>query len=522
MNFLAAFCLLVFHFHEEDAFWLFLTIVDKLYPSNYFTESMLANHVDQYVFVNILIPKYLPNIYQHVIQTHQIQLNLITSSWFLCGFLNTLKSSAVLRVWDIFLNEGSSALFAIALGLLKMHEKTILSINSSGELFCFIRDLGIHVYDVEELIHAAFGNEHIVMLNKNHSNSGIPPPPPPLVATSASLTSLAHSDSSNIVDSGSSSVVNSNSSNSNTSTTTITATNNRTRGSSFFGDLLNTVTAVATGNSNNNNTTSNSSSNVNSNVNSSNNSVNGDPTVDGVAEVLSSGANTPQTTESNTINPDGIASNSNKLAGIGSFLADRFRRRVSGNTTTTVITTADTTTTTPVVSSEDNSSKGALEVPVQTVEDTSSETSSAIGDVPEESNTATATSQATTQVPNAIQSASQKIRTFSFSRLAAAVSSTTTPVGSPQKQAPSGPLQSSPAVNGGKGPLQRTLSFVGSRLRGSNQVQPTGGFPFTDEDLLMWRSTALIEVEEEYSELMRMRKIAKMNVSVDDLESEEF
>jgi hypothetical protein len=59
------------------------------------------------------------------------------------------------------------------------------------------------------------------------------------------------------------------------------------------------------------------------------------------------------------------------------------------------------------------------------------------------------------------------------------------------------------------------------RERDRGREREGGGFHFTDEELLAWRSTALIAVEEEYSELQRIRKLARMNDNVDDLEETE-
>jgi hypothetical protein len=41
-----------------------------------------------------------------VLEAAQVQLPIITCQWFMCLFVNTLKPEVVLRVWDMFLNEG--------------------------------------------------------------------------------------------------------------------------------------------------------------------------------------------------------------------------------------------------------------------------------------------------------------------------------------------------------------------------------------------------------------------------------
>ena len=59
LNFIAGMMLLFLD--EEDAFWLFLTVVDTLLPNDYYTKSMVGVYVDQYVLTNI-IKKNLPKV----------------------------------------------------------------------------------------------------------------------------------------------------------------------------------------------------------------------------------------------------------------------------------------------------------------------------------------------------------------------------------------------------------------------------------------------------------------------------
>ena len=48
---------------EEDAFWLLVTVVEKLLPSDYYTQSMVGTYVDQFVLAHI-IKRHLPNIHK--------------------------------------------------------------------------------------------------------------------------------------------------------------------------------------------------------------------------------------------------------------------------------------------------------------------------------------------------------------------------------------------------------------------------------------------------------------------------
>lgn len=46
--------MLLLFLQEEDAFWLLVTIVDKLLPSDCYSKTMVGTHVDQLVLSHII------------------------------------------------------------------------------------------------------------------------------------------------------------------------------------------------------------------------------------------------------------------------------------------------------------------------------------------------------------------------------------------------------------------------------------------------------------------------------------
>ncbi len=107
---------------------------------------------------------------------NQLQLPLITVQWFMCLFVNTLKPEVTLRIWDMFLNEGSKVLFRIAAALFKVHEKELLAVTDAGDLFTTLRKIGKDVVDADVLIAAAYksyqpNNPSAKVLSSNSSNS---------------------------------------------------------------------------------------------------------------------------------------------------------------------------------------------------------------------------------------------------------------------------------------------------------------------------------------------------------------
>lgn len=108
----------------------------------------------------------------------------------MCLFVNTLRPEIALRVWDMFLNEGSKVLFRIAVALFKLNEKLLISATDPGEsclviLFCLVilifslltgdlflklRDIGRDILDGDDLISCAY-KSFKVSHSKSVSNS---------------------------------------------------------------------------------------------------------------------------------------------------------------------------------------------------------------------------------------------------------------------------------------------------------------------------------------------------------------
>eukprot|EP01038_Epipyxis_sp_PR26KG_P005733 gene5733-7917_t len=152
LNFVAG--MMLIFMDEEDTFWLFLTVIEKLLPHDYYTKSMIGTYVDQFVLAHI-IKKHLPIIHS-TFEKNQLQLPLITVQWFMCIFVNTLRPEVTLRVWDMFLNEGSKVIFRISAALFKLHEPQLLAVRDAADLFTTLRNIGKDVIDADKLISIAY------------------------------------------------------------------------------------------------------------------------------------------------------------------------------------------------------------------------------------------------------------------------------------------------------------------------------------------------------------------------------
>ncbi|XP_011310920.1 small G protein signaling modulator 3 homolog [Fopius arisanus] len=134
---------------EEDAFWMMATIVEDLLPASYYSSTLLGVQADQRV-LRTLIANYLPDI-DHVLVQHDIELSLISLHWFLTLFASVVHMKILLRIWDLFLFDGSIVLFQITLGMLKMRESELKQLENSAQIFNALSDIPGDIDDVDQL-----------------------------------------------------------------------------------------------------------------------------------------------------------------------------------------------------------------------------------------------------------------------------------------------------------------------------------------------------------------------------------
>eukprot|EP01125_Pyxidicula_operculata_P017926 TRINITY_DN6336_c0_g1_i1.p1 TRINITY_DN6336_c0_g1~~TRINITY_DN6336_c0_g1_i1.p1 ORF type:complete len:565 (+),score=121.48 TRINITY_DN6336_c0_g1_i1:433-2127(+) len=147
MNFIAGYMLLLME--EELAFKLLTVLVEYLIPG-YYANTMADLQADQ-LALRMLVEEYLPKLHKHM-EYLGMELNVISTKWFMCLFIHTLPFSSVLRVWDILFCKGTSALILAALALLKLKEEEIISRNDFGHSTEYLESMCLGMYDWKQII----------------------------------------------------------------------------------------------------------------------------------------------------------------------------------------------------------------------------------------------------------------------------------------------------------------------------------------------------------------------------------
>lgn len=138
---------------EENAFWMMCTIIEDLLPPSYFDTNLIGAHADQRVLRQI-IALCLP-VTDKILSDHDIELSLITLSWFVTALAGVLPLRLLLRVWDCFFMDGSIVLFKVVLGMLKIKESSLSRADDSADIFNDLSDITICLDDTEVLLSRA-------------------------------------------------------------------------------------------------------------------------------------------------------------------------------------------------------------------------------------------------------------------------------------------------------------------------------------------------------------------------------
>ncbi|KAI8960483.1 TBC-domain-containing protein [Daldinia sp. FL1419] len=162
MNLIAANLLLIMP-SAEDAFWVFVSIIERILPQGYYDHSLMASRADQHV-LRQYVSEVLPKLSSHL-DALSIELEALTFQWFLSVFTDCLSAEALFRVWDVVLciNDGSTFLFQVALALLKLNERQLLQCDTPATVYTYINhQMTNHAISIDGLIQASEGLRRVV------------------------------------------------------------------------------------------------------------------------------------------------------------------------------------------------------------------------------------------------------------------------------------------------------------------------------------------------------------------------
>ncbi|GAA93939.1 uncharacterized protein L969DRAFT_42685 [Mixia osmundae IAM 14324] len=164
MNMLAAVLLLIYT-SEEDAFWIFCCIIERILPGEWYTSSLLVSQADQRVLQD-LVKTVLPKLSAHFDELG-VTLPAVSFGWFLSLFTDSLPIQTLLRVWDCFFVTGDVALFRITIAILQMHEGELLAVADAASFYMTLRSITTHMYQVDKLLRVAYEDLRYTVKSKD-------------------------------------------------------------------------------------------------------------------------------------------------------------------------------------------------------------------------------------------------------------------------------------------------------------------------------------------------------------------
>eukprot|EP00945_MAST-04E_sp_MAST-4E-sp1_P007912 g7912.t1 len=117
--------LLLCYLNEEDAFWTMVSLMQKHEMEGLYQEGLPKLQL-YHVVLEKLIRIRLPQIASHFFDELMMLPSMFASKWFLTIFTYSFPLDVVVRVWDIFMSEGWSIIFKVALALVDLLRDDIL------------------------------------------------------------------------------------------------------------------------------------------------------------------------------------------------------------------------------------------------------------------------------------------------------------------------------------------------------------------------------------------------------------
>jgi hypothetical protein len=143
MNFIAM--PLLFNMPEEEAFSLFVTLMNKYGLRDLFVHDMAGLHLHLYQFERLL-EEFEPALYCHL-RRREVKPQLYATQWFLTLFAYRFPLQLVLRIYDLILSEGlESAILKFGIVLMQKNAEALLGMKDMATLTTFLKERLFDVY----------------------------------------------------------------------------------------------------------------------------------------------------------------------------------------------------------------------------------------------------------------------------------------------------------------------------------------------------------------------------------------
>ncbi|VDK42082.1 unnamed protein product [Anisakis simplex] len=149
---------------EETTFWIMASLVEDIFPANYYSRSLLGLQADERV-ARQLMSVHLPEV-DRLLKQNDVEMSLISVNWLLTAFASVFPMKILLRVWDFLFVNGGVTIFRIMISMIKIREDDLLELNgsenASADLFNALAEIPSHITDAEHLIEVCISFEFAI------------------------------------------------------------------------------------------------------------------------------------------------------------------------------------------------------------------------------------------------------------------------------------------------------------------------------------------------------------------------
>jgi hypothetical protein len=107
-------------------------VIERILPDHY-TKTLVGSVVDQQVFTQ-LVQTHLPTLWAHIDKLY-MDLSMFSVPWFVCLYLNTAPIQIAIKFLDSFFLDGPKFLFWLAMAVLKVNEKLLVTKGRDDDIF---------------------------------------------------------------------------------------------------------------------------------------------------------------------------------------------------------------------------------------------------------------------------------------------------------------------------------------------------------------------------------------------------
>lgn len=135
---------ILFNMPEQEAFTLLVRLMNAYDLRDLFVQDMPGLHMRLYQFERLL-EDVEPALYCHL-HRRGISPHLYATQWFLTLFAYRFPLQLVLRIYDLILSEGLSAILRFGIVLMQKNSSTLLGISDMQQLTTYLKDKLFDVY----------------------------------------------------------------------------------------------------------------------------------------------------------------------------------------------------------------------------------------------------------------------------------------------------------------------------------------------------------------------------------------